>query len=118
MNLKRFAEFSDILIPALILMGVIYPTLVWIGHKTGLHLILPSAFTSARGTAISSLLFGLGLVLAGTKYAATDPPAAKFYKIAGCFLIVLAAFIMKRRSGDATKEAIGQREDRGNKSGL
>ena len=79
-------------------MGVIYPTLVWIGHKTGLHVIAPSLFTSVRGIGISSLLFGLGLVLAGLKYAALDPPVAKFFNIAGYFLIILAAFIMKRRS--------------------
>lgn len=89
--MKRFAELSDILIPALILMGVVYPTLVWIGHKTGLHVVVPSVFMNVRGIGISSVLFGLGLVLAGVKYAALDPPAAKFFSIAGCFLIILAA---------------------------
>jgi len=99
LNLKRLAEFSDILIPVLILMGVMYPTLVWIGHKTGLHVIAPSVFTNVRGIGGSCVLFGLGLVLAGVKYTALDPPAAKFFSIAGCFLFILAAFIMRRRSG-------------------
>ena len=98
LNLKRLAEFSDILIPALILMGVMYPTFVWIGHKTGLHVIAPSIFTNVRGIGVSSVLFGLGLVLAGVEYAVLDPPAAKFFSIAGCFLLILAPFIMRRRS--------------------
>src|SRR5258708_35276582 len=99
LNLRRLPELPDILMLALILAGVVYPALVLIGHKFGLHMVLPSVFTPRVGAvAISSLMFRLGLVVAGAKYHALDPPAAKFFSIDGWFLIVPAALIWLRRS--------------------
>ena len=97
--MRRLADLPEILMLILILAGVVYPALVLIGHKFGLGLILPSLFAPrVGGVAISSLMFGLGLVLAGAKYRVLDPPAAKFFSIAGWFLIVLAALLWIRRS--------------------
>ena len=96
--MTRLAELPDALVPVLILAGVVYPALVWIGHKTGLASVLPPAFTSVGGVAISSLLFGLGLVLAGAKYASLDSAAARFFSVTGWFLIMVSAIVWIRRS--------------------
>jgi hypothetical protein len=99
LDLGRLAEVPDIFMLVVILAGVVYPTLVFTGHKTGLASLLPSVFTPRVGAvAMSSLMFGLGLVVAGAKYGALDPPSARFFSIAGWSLIVLAAFIWIRRS--------------------
>ncbi len=95
----KLADFPDIFMLILILAGVVYPAFVFIGHKFGLGLILPSLFTPRAGVvAISSLMFGLGLVVAGAKYRVPDPPAAQFFSIVGWFLIILAALLCIRRS--------------------
>ena len=97
--MRRLAELPDIIVLPLILGGVLYPALVLIAHKFGFGLILPSLFALRAGAvATSSLMFGLGLVLAGAKYRVLDPPAAKFFSCAGCFLILLAALLWIRRS--------------------
>jgi hypothetical protein len=96
---RRLAELPDIIMLLLILGGVLYPAFVFIGHKYGFGLIPPSLLAPRVGpVATSSLMFGLGLVLAGAKYRVLDPPAAKFFNIAGWFLIALAALLWIRRS--------------------
>ena len=81
----------------LILAGVSYATIVWIGHEMGLAQALPYLFvSSAAATAVASLLFGLGLVIAGVKFAAVEPASVKFFSIAGCSLIASAVFIWIR----------------------
>ena len=97
--MRKLADFPETLMLILILAGVVYPAFILIGHKFGLGVILPSVFSPRVGViATSSLMFGLGLVLAGAKYRVLDPPAAKFFSIAGWFLIVLAALLCIRRS--------------------
>lgn len=96
--MRPLAELPDSIMLVLILAGVLYPAFVFIGHKYGFGLIPLSVIAPRVGAiAASSLMFGLGLVLAGQKYRVLDPPAAKFFSIAGWFLIVLGALLWIRR---------------------
>ena len=78
-TVSLLAEFADIIILVLILAGVLYPALVFIGHKYGSGLI-PASLIAPRVGAVagSSLMLGLGLVLAGARYRVLDhlPPSS------------------------------------------